>query len=48
MELSNNRLIAEAVMVNHARVGEEETRGEFERCLVHFSDWLASVYDENF
>jgi site-specific recombinase XerD len=47
MELTDHQLIAEAVLINHASVGKEETREEYRRYLQHFSQYLASAHDEN-
>jgi integrase len=44
MELSNEQLIAEAVEVNHAGVRQESTRERYRDHLVHFSQYLASVF----
>jgi integrase len=44
MDLSNEQLIAEAVLVNHAHVGKDTTRNEYRGFLVHFSQYLASVH----
>lgn len=48
MDLSNEQVIAEAVLVNHAHVGKEATRNEYRGFLVHFSQYLASVHRKTF
>ncbi len=48
MNLSNDQLIAEAILVNHAHVGKPATLEEYRRSLTHFSSYLASVYGEDF
>lgn len=47
MELSDEQLIAEAILVNHASVGKEATREEYRGFLIHFSQYLASVHGES-
>ncbi len=48
MDLSNDQLIAEAILVNHARVGKQATLDEYRRSLGHFSEYLASSHGETF
>lgn len=48
MGLSNDQLIAEAILVNHARVGKQATLDEYRRSLGHFSEYLASSHGETF
>lgn len=48
MEITDEQLIAEAVLVNHASVGKAETREEYRGYLKHFSQYLSSVHGENF
>jgi integrase len=44
MHLSDEQLIAEAIEINHAHVGKENTREKYKGHLVHFSRYLASVH----
>jgi len=47
MSWSNQQLIQEAIAINHKQVAAK-TKGEYERCLEHFSDYLASVHGATF
>ncbi|HYQ78811.1 MAG TPA: tyrosine-type recombinase/integrase [Solirubrobacterales bacterium] len=44
MELTDKQLIAEAILVNHAGVGKEETREEYRGFIEHFSQYIQSVH----
>ena len=48
MELSNEQLIAEAIETNHAGVGKDRTLDRYRDLLVHYSQYLASVFGVTF
>jgi len=48
MELSDQQLIAEAIETNHAGVAKERTLDRYRDHLVHYSDYLASVFGLSF
>jgi integrase len=47
MDLSNEQLIAEAIEVNHANIGDK-TRERYEDHLIHYSQYLASAHGKTF
>lgn len=48
MALSNEQLIAEAIEINHAGIGKEQTLKRYRDHLSHFSQYLASVHGVTF
>jgi integrase len=48
MELSDQQLIAEAIETNHAGVGKDRTLDRYRDHLVHYSQYLASVFGLTF
>jgi integrase len=48
MGLSNEQLIHEAIEINHAAIGKDETLERYRDHLVHYSQYLASVHGVDF
>lgn len=46
--LSDDQLIAEAILVNHADIEGTKTLDDYRRCLVLFSEYLRSPFGEDF
>lgn len=44
MDLSDEKLIAEAIEINHAGVGKDKTLDRYQAHLIHFSQYLASMH----
>lgn len=48
MDLSNEQLIHESIEINHAAIGKTKTLDRYRDHLIHFSQYLASVYGLTF
>jgi integrase len=48
MDISDEKLVAEAIEINHPGIGKDKTLDHYHDHLVHFSQYLASVHGKTF